>query len=58
MKFFIPLFAFSILVTASEIEHPEDGTTIPEPFLYDYQYGSRSPGILVEPYEIEYIESN
>lgn len=49
---------FSTLISTPPTDpHPEIGLHIPEPTLADYREGSRAPGILVEPYDIEFVDS-
>ena len=49
--FFLTLLLFSSFSHAAETD-PSNGNLIPEPLLQDYVNANRSPGILVEPYDI------
>ena len=47
-----PSRANSALDLFAPLEDPANGNLIPEPLLTDYVQANRSPGILVEPYDI------
>jgi len=57
MKLF-SLSLFLLSVQVAQVGPSEDGNLIAEPTLADYSQGSRTPGIMGEPQDVQDIDGN